>query len=152
LNILRSTWIKGKGKENQGILIPIVAQHRPKHEGLGLVDKKPTQVQLKPPSSRQEELEKTLFPWGRRKLQNECAMSHSNMIFRGLEEGKKDMIPPSRSTPILGGSSNQVGKHHHIPKMYGIISLVCFYYKKGGHKASNFWHSRRPSNPCKNYF
>jgi hypothetical protein len=35
---------QGLGKEGQGILIPIVTQQRPKHEGLRLVDKKPTQV------------------------------------------------------------------------------------------------------------
>jgi hypothetical protein len=46
---------------------------------------------------------------------------------RGLEEGNKEIILPSKSTPTLGGPSNQAGKHHHKPKMYGI---VCFYCKK----------------------
>jgi hypothetical protein len=53
------------------------------------VDKKPTQVQLKPPSSRQEELEKKPFPWRKRQLEKECATSHSNMLVEAWKRATK---------------------------------------------------------------
>jgi hypothetical protein len=65
-----------------------------------------------------------------------------------LEEGSKEMIPPLILTPTLGGPNNQATKHHHKSKRCGI---VCFCCKKRGHKASNCWHSRRISIPCRNY-
>jgi len=57
---------------------------------------------------------------------------------RGLEESRKDVIPPSIFSPSLGGPSNQDRKNHHKLKRYGIISLVFFHCKKRGHKARNF--------------
>jgi hypothetical protein len=35
---------------------------------------------------------------------------------KGMEEGSKGMFLPPKSTPLFGGPSNQVGKHHHKPK------------------------------------
>jgi hypothetical protein len=51
---------------------------------------------------------------------------------RGREEGKKEMIPPLRFGPTLGGPSNQDSKYHHKTKRYGILYLVCFYCNKKG--------------------
>jgi hypothetical protein len=63
-----------------------------------------------------------------------------------LEEGKKEMIPPYRSSSTLGVSRNQPVKHHHKLKIYGIVSLVCFRCKKMSHKDKNCGHSRRPKS------
>jgi hypothetical protein len=68
---------------------------------------------------------------------------------RSLEEGTTKMILPSIFTPTLGGPRNQDSKHHHKLNRYRIF---CFSCKKRGHKDSNCWNSKRPRNPCRNYF
>jgi hypothetical protein len=53
------------------------------------VDKNLAQVHLKPPSSRQEEPEKNPFPWRKRKLEKECATSHSNILVEAWKRETK---------------------------------------------------------------
>jgi hypothetical protein len=129
---------QGIGKEGQGILIPIVAQQRPKHEGLGF-------------SGQEANTSATQTTFVKARGTKKEAMCNKPLKYacRSLEEGNKEMILPSIFAPTLGGPSNQASKHHQRLKRYG---LVCFCCKKMGHKASDCWHSRRPSNPCKNYF
>jgi len=68
---------------------------------------------------------------------------------RSLEEGSKEIIPPSIFSPTFGGPRNQVEKDHHKLKRYGI---VYFFRNKMGHKARNVWHYRRPTTPYKKCF
>jgi hypothetical protein len=58
--------------------------------------------------------------------------------YRGLEEGNKEMILPSRSASTLRGPSKKTGKHHHKQKMYDMVSLVYFCYKKMHHMDNTF--------------
>jgi len=48
------------------------------------MEKNPTEFQLKQPLSTQEELEKKPFSWRKRKLEKECAASHSHILVEAL--------------------------------------------------------------------
>jgi len=65
---------------------------------------------------------------GNKPLKNTC---------RGLEDGRKVMIPPPKCTPIFGGPRNQFSKHHHKIKRYVKSYLVFFSYKRIIHKDNN---------------
>lgn len=142
---------QGLGKEGQGILILVVGQQRPKHVGLGFSGQESniSSAQITFVNARwivKEAIlikEKVAGKWPCRiPLKYAC---------RDLEERKNVMILPSRSSPAIGGPSNQVDKHHYKLKMYGTLCLVFCCCKKMGHNASNCWQFRILSNPSMNY-
>lgn len=61
-------------------------------------------------------------------VDNKPSLQHA---FKNLNEG----------TLGIGGSRKQDNMHENKPKRYGKTSLVCFYYKKKGHKVYNSWYS-----------
>jgi hypothetical protein len=63
----------GLGKNGQGILMQLLFNIGTNMKAWGLVGKNSAQVQLKPLSSRKEELEKRPFPLRKRQLEKECA-------------------------------------------------------------------------------
>lgn len=122
---------QGLGKEGQGILILVVGQQRPKHVGLGFSGQQSniSSAQITFVNARwivKEAIlikEKVAGKWPCRiPLKYAC---------KDLEERKKVMILPSRSSPAIGGPSNQVDKHHYKLKMYGTLCLVFFVARKG---------------------
>jgi hypothetical protein len=90
---------QGIGKECQGILIPIVAQQRLKHEGLGFNGQEANTSVAQTTFVKAIETRKEAMY--NRPLKSTC---------RSLEVGNNEMILPSIFSPILGGPSNQDGK------------------------------------------
>jgi hypothetical protein len=136
------------GYDGQGILIPIVAQQRPKHEGPGFSGQGSNTSVAQTTFIKTRGIGKESIPMEEKDVGKGVHNKPVKYVHRGLEEGSKETIFPSIYDPTLRGPRNQACKHHYKSKRCGIVCLCC---KKRGHKASNCWHSRRTSNPYGNY-
>jgi putative hemolysin len=123
--LLRQMDYKDEGlcKKDKGVVIPIVAQQRPKYEGIKFSG------------------------------QEVRTSSTQTTFVKARGTGKEAIAIEEKAIEkrVCSRPSNQTSNHHHKPKRYGMVSLVCFYCKKKGHIGSNVRHSRRPSSPCRNY-
>jgi len=139
-NLMRKKGYHGQGigKEVQWILMPVLVEKMAKHQGLGFNRQEANTSAAQTTFSKELETKK----------ESMCIKPFKSSC-RMLEEGIKEMIMPSIITPTYGGPTNQSSKNHHKLKRYDV---VCFYYKKMGHKDSDCWHSKRPRIPGMKYF